>query len=84
ALEFDYGALGNVPKFKGTHPKVMQEKIAQFDWADQLNYSKKQTNPNADKMKHDKLKTKLITFVEQNILGGKEIFASKNYVLLKR
>ncbi|MFZ1611238.1 MAG: hypothetical protein WAT52_09235 [Chitinophagales bacterium] len=84
ALEFDYGALGNVPKFKGTHPKVMQEKIAQFDWAEELNYSKKQTNPNAEKMKHDKLKTKFITFVEQHILGGKEIFASKNYVLLKR
>lgn len=82
--EFDYGPLGLVPVFTGTHPEVMQEKIAQFNWADALNYSKKQNNPNAEKMKHDKWKYKFITFVEQKILGGKEIFASRNYVLLKR
>ncbi len=84
APEFDYGALGKVPLFKGTHPAVMRERIALFNWGDQLNYSNVQTNPNAEKMKHDKLKTKIITFVEQRILGGREIFASRNYVLLNR
>ncbi|MFN3939325.1 MAG: hypothetical protein ACK4IY_01980, partial [Chitinophagales bacterium] len=81
---FDYGPLGKVATFSGTHPKVMEDKIAQFNWGDQLNYSKKQTNLHAEKMKHDSLKNKLITFVEQKILGGKEIFAFKNYVLLKK
>jgi len=34
--EFDYGPLGRLEVFRGTHPSVMAERIAAMDWADKL------------------------------------------------
>lgn len=34
----DYGMMKHVPPFMGIHPQVMANKIAEFDWASQLNY----------------------------------------------
>ena len=34
--EFDYGPLGRLPQWKGTHPRVMAQRIAAMDWGDQL------------------------------------------------
>ncbi len=61
----------------------MKEWIAKFDWIDQLNYSSKENNPDREKWKQEKLKYKMVTFLEQNIFGGKDIFGFKNYDLLK-
>ena len=80
--EFDYGPLNLLPKFKETHPKVMQEWIAQFDWQDKLQYSGK-PNPNRVLHKHEKLKNKILTFIEQYILKGKHIGGFKNYNIRK-
>ena len=80
--EFDYGPLNLLPKFKETHPKVMQEWIAQFDWQDKLQYSGK-PNPNRVPHKHEKLKNKMLTFIEQSILKGKHIGGYKNYNIRK-
>lgn len=33
---FDYGPLGRLEPFRGTHPAVMAERIAAMDWTDQL------------------------------------------------
>lgn len=33
---FDYGPLGRLPRFDGTHPEVMRDRIASLDWADFL------------------------------------------------
>lgn len=33
---FDYGPLGRLPRFEGTHPRVMTERIARMDWAREL------------------------------------------------
>ena len=33
---FDYGPLGRLERFHGTHPAVMAERIAAMDWGDQL------------------------------------------------
>jgi hypothetical protein len=35
------------------------------------------------KHNHDKLKYRLLSFIEQNILGGKQIAGFKNYQLIK-
>ncbi len=79
--EFDYGPLNLLAEFKGTHPKVMQERIAQMDWQDKLQYDG-QPKKNRAPHKHERLKYKLITILERKIfkrpLGG-----FKNYVLLK-
>lgn len=33
---FDYGPLGRLPRYRGTHPAVMHDRIRSMDWADQL------------------------------------------------
>jgi len=80
--EFDYGPLNLLPNFKETHPKVMQEWIAQFDWQDKLQYSGK-PNPNRVPHKHEKLKNKILTFIEQYVLNGTNIGGFKNYNISK-
>ena len=80
---YDYGPLGNLAIFEETHPKVMKDKIADFDWKDQLNYSKHQ-KIDRPKMKHEKLKYKILTFFEQRFLGGQELFGYKNWEILNR
>lgn len=81
---FDYGPIGRAAEFKGTHPEVMRERIAAMDWTDQLNYSSNELNPNRPPYKHDLLKNRILTWIEQNLLGGKQIGGAKNYVLLDR
>lgn len=80
---YDYGPLGRAAKFKGTHPAVMEEWVSRFDWQDQLNYSGREQNPLRDKHKHDSLKYRLLTWLEQKVLFGRELGSFKNYILLK-
>lgn len=81
--EFDYGPLGRIPLFKGTHPEVMRQRIAEFHWGDELNYSSKFTLIR-EKHKHEMLKHRALSFIENRFLGGRHLFASKNYILLDR
>jgi hypothetical protein len=81
---FEYGPLGQCAIFSGTHPKVMAEFISKFDWAAQLNYSKKEIHPNRKKQKHEKLKYRVLSFFEQKVFGGREIGGFKNYLRIKR
>lgn len=79
--EFDYGPLKNLPKFKGTHPNVMKEKMKDFTWGDKLDYSGNK-RPNRPKFKHEKTKYRIISFLERKINGGKHFFPFKNWELL--
>jgi hypothetical protein len=79
---FDYGPMKKVPVFYGTHPKVMADWINSMDWKDHLNYTKKH-RPGALQHKHDRFKNKAISWVENNILNGRKIFTTKNYILVK-
>ena len=81
--EFDYGALGRIPKFKGSHPKLMADFITQMDWKDKLNYSKK-GNLSRDKMKHESAKYRFITFFENLVNGGKDFMGYSNWNLLRK
>ena len=80
--EFDYGTLGRIPVFKGTHPKVMEKRISEFFWKDKLNYSKK-GKVSRKKFKHEKAKYEILTFIEKYFNGGKEIFGYSNWNKLK-
>jgi hypothetical protein len=82
-LVFDYGNMNMFEKFKGTHPKVMQSFISKFDWRDKLHFEKKY-KPQRFKLKHEKIKNRILTFIEQKILGGKQLFAYSNWIKLKR
>ncbi len=80
--EFDYGLLGRAEVFTGTHPKVMEQWIAQFNWKDKL----REDGPfptNRPLYKHEKLKYRIVTFLEQKVLGGRMIGGFKNYIKLK-
>lgn len=79
---FDYGPLGRAKKFEGTHPKIMAEMISKFDWNADLNFSNKELNPNRVFQKHDKLKYRIITFLEQKVFG-RELGGFHNYILRK-
>lgn len=81
--EFDYGPLCLAAKYTKTHPRVMEKKIASLDWKEKL-YERGPGSPGREKHKHERLKYRLLTFVEQKILGGVPIAESKNYRLLKR
>lgn len=83
ATDFSYGPLGKLKVYSETHPAVMKTWMEKFNWADKLNYTSKR-KPNEQLHKHDKLRVKLATFIEQNILGGRQIGGFKNYVLLKK
>lgn len=78
---YDYGDMTKMSEFKGTHPEVMKEWIEDFDWADQLTFEKGYV-PDRKLMKHEKLKYRILSFLEQNIFGGKHIFAYSNWNII--
>lgn len=80
---FDYGNLSLLAKFKGTHPVVMKDKLAAFDWKDQLRYTGGRST-NKLKSKQDRFKYRMLTFIENNFLGGRRLGQFKNYILKKR
>ncbi|OQY08843.1 MAG: hypothetical protein B6I28_04080 [Fusobacteriia bacterium 4572_132] len=81
--EFDFGPLNKLALFQETHPKVMEEWIKKFDWQDKLQYEGK-PNPYRKKQKHEMLKYRILTFIEQTFLNGNHIGGFKNYRLLKK
>ncbi len=78
---FDYGPLDRLENFNETHPAVMKERITRLDWQDKLQLSGK---PNAYRLphKHELLKTRTISFIEKNILRGRQLGGFRNYILL--
>jgi|LGOV01.1.fsa_nt_gb hypothetical protein len=78
---FDYGPLDKIPVFKGTHPEVMKEWVEKFDWADDLQYSGK-VNKEREPFGHEKPKQRFVSWLENNLLGGRQIMGFKNYISL--
>jgi hypothetical protein len=75
---FDYGNLSKLKIFKETHPHVMEDFIKKFNWKHQL-------YPHITKLKkhkHDKLKYRMLSYIEQNFLNGNQIAGFKNYELI--
>jgi len=83
--EFDYGPLDQLPIYKGTHPRVMQNWIAKMNWENKLQY-KGDPDPRRELHKHEKLKTRIITAIEQKLerkFGGKVYLSGhRNYKLI--
>lgn len=78
---FDYGPLGRIDEFTGTHAKVMEERIGRFDWADSLNYGKHHGAAGVTHA-HERLKYRAISWLERTFFGGRHLFASRNYLML--
>jgi len=81
---FDYGNLSRHTAYKGSHPAVMKDWMAAFDWKDQLRYTGPSRSQNPHRAKHDKLKYRVISWIEKNVLGGGRLGEFANYILLKR
>ena len=81
ASEFDYGPLNKITTFKGTHPEAMKDWISTFDWGDSLQFtgSYSKSRPLHD---HEKLKYRVISWIENNILNGGQLGGFKNYNLI--
>jgi glycosyltransferase involved in cell wall biosynthesis len=70
---FDYGQLCGRVHFTGTHPHVMAQRIAQKDW---------EVHPTRmTRHRHDQLGNRLLSFVENRVLGFR-LGEHRNYVLL--
>jgi hypothetical protein len=80
--EFNFGNLNQFSFYQDTHPAVMQERIRLFNWADQL--ERRRFHQPVIRHKHDRLKYRILTFIEQNFLGGRQILCFKNYRLVSR
>jgi glycosyltransferase involved in cell wall biosynthesis len=76
--ELDYGDLRKLAKFTGAHPKVMAGRIASQSWSVPLE-GKKIDRP---KHKHETVRMRLLSFLENKILGRK-LAEGKNYILLR-
>lgn len=77
---FDYGNLNRLPEFKGSHPKVMTEFVKKHNWSHLLNFNKEH-KPNREPMKHEELKNRILTFIEQRLLNGRYISFNNNWIL---
>ena len=81
---FDYGNLSRLTRYKGSHPAVMAPWIAKFDWKDQLRFTGPARSMNPFKAKHDRLKYRVISWIEKRLLFGHRLGEFKNYILLNR
>lgn len=79
---FDYGDLSRLQIYNDSYPAVMKPFINRFDWQDDLHYNhyQRKTEP----QKHEKLKNRVLTFFEQNFLGGNLLFGFKNYQIIPK
>ncbi|MFH2141945.1 MAG: hypothetical protein ABIJ97_05955 [Bacteroidota bacterium] len=78
---FDYGNLSRLKTFKDSHPAVMKTWLEKFNWQDQLQYSGK-ANQNRPMHKHEKLRYRIVSFIENKLLFGRSLGEFKNYILL--
>jgi hypothetical protein len=83
AEKFDYGRLDFCKIFDTSHPAIMLEKIIELNWQEDLRTNGPITL-NRGRMKHEKLKYRIISWVEENLLGGFVIGGFKNYKILER
>jgi hypothetical protein len=71
--QFDYGPMNRLSRYRGTHPRVMREKIEAMDWKHQL---RNEDPPGLKREPHkdEKLKNRVLTYIEKQTgfdLGNK-------------
>ena len=80
--QYDYGRIDFCIRFKDKHPSTMSKKISEIYWEKNLRFSGPAVlgRPRA---KHEKIKYRLIIFIERFFFRGKVVSGHKNYNLLK-
>jgi hypothetical protein len=82
-INFDYGRMDYCKIYKKTHPALMQQRIKNLNWKNLLRYNGIAVI-NRHKMKHEKLKYRILIWIEEKILNGYVIGGFKNYKLLNK
>ncbi len=77
--DFDYGPLGRIPRYQGTHPAVMRDWISRLNWQEQLDYGFKYP-VNRRPHRHEKPKYRLLSWIENHLMGSKTLGGFKNFV----
>lgn len=78
---YDYGNLSYMPRFKGTHPEVMKERIASMSWGDVLRTEGERPGVG----KKYSFKYRVINFIENKLMRtGATIGGFKNYKIVGR
>ena len=80
---FDFGNLSTLSTFKDDHPEVMKEWISDFHWKEQLRYSGPKRSLNPFINKHDKIRYRIVSWIEKNLLFGMRLGEFKNYILVR-
>jgi len=80
---FLYGPLQKIQTFKKTHPAVMKDWIARFDWKNELQYTGGYPTDKRKLLRHEKWNVRLLSWVENTLLGERTLGGNRNYVLLK-
>ena len=80
--EFDYGPLNRLAVFTETHPEVMKEMISNMNWKDKLQYTGKPSEER-ELHKHERFRSRFLSFIAKYLNGGKQIGGFKNYKLTK-
>ena len=77
---FEYGAMKFTRPFAGSHPKIMGNRIADFHWGDALH----DDVPTKGRVlhKHERLRHRVATWVENRFFGGRALFQSEHFRLL--
>jgi hypothetical protein len=78
-LDYDYGPMNRYQIFKGTHPLLMRERIESMDWAHLLQPSGKRRF----KHHHDRLKYRILNWIEKYLFGGHRLGGYKNYRVIR-
>jgi len=81
---FDYGNLSGLTRFTGTHPAVMKQWISSFNWKEELRYSGPSKSLNPMKIKHDKSRYRLVSWIEKTLPGNVRLGEFKNYIKLNK
>jgi hypothetical protein len=81
--EYDYGPMKLLKKFEETHPIVMKEMIDRFNWEEKL-YNEGKPKLKRLPHKHERLKYRLLSFIENVLFGGQHIGGFCNYKLIKK
>lgn len=63
--DFDYGPLGRLPRYRGTHPAVMTERLATMDWGDALREEDPAALVRTQRHKDERLKYRALTAVKR-------------------
>lgn len=79
---FDYGPLDRLAVFEGSHPTVMKDMLAAFNWQDKLQAGGK-PNKFREPHKHELFRVRLLSWIERKLNGGRQIGTFQNYQLLK-